>query len=265
MIREAIEKVVDLATKGYRKSVITLDDGSKRSFLYSDAESVYKPLDRVVVRYGGVSNMKSFVALVMEELRRRDNPLGDHATVYLMATGGRFSPDDRVGLDFFTYERTLHPQWELLFEQAGTYMDHPAFLRLLQALRPSIATQETVRSFRRVTFDERVKVLSQPQIVDGKNGASYEVEMEVKSGIARTALPTMLTVTLPFSRGSDVSYRLELDIDIQAIDKDGKRQLKFAILWPDKEGWLTDAITDECEAFREAVSAAKRLLILDDF
>lgn len=254
-----------------RVPIIKVDDQSDRRFLFDDKEGKYLPLERVVVRSRRVSNIESFVALVIEESRRRDNPTGHFGTVSFSTTGGHFSPDERVALDSFNYIRKLSPQWAALMAALGKPLMHADFIRVLQGLRPSFDAKEyplLMREFRKVSFDSRTNLVSAPVLTNGKAGSTFEFTIEVKGGgQAETAIPSGFRLALPFARGSAAQYYIDVELDAQMVEREGKKSVAFVLLCPHKEETEERAVNEEVKLFANTVQVAglNELLILNEY
>ncbi|MFZ2490012.1 MAG: hypothetical protein WA208_00870 [Thermoanaerobaculia bacterium] len=273
MIREAIEKIEQLAGAQGRPAVLELEDDSGRALLYRDDLKRYEPLERVVVQTGEVSNVESFGARVLEEARRRNGSDGSFMTVTFRESGATFDPDDRVARDRFRYSRTLSPQWQRLEQSLGKPLEHAAFVRVLQGLRPSIVEyDELMRQCRKITFSDRTNIVSEPLLQAGQNANEYAVQVAVTggggaAGVAATALPSQFGMRLQYARGSAESYPLTVEIDLTTVPKGtDRKELRFVLIAPDLPNVVEQAIADELAAFREQVEDdLPRLLILEDF
>lgn len=294
MISEAIETIRDMAPaqNGRESQIIIVDDVAqeRRHFFYDDGEKKYLLASKTTIRppqKGAVSNVESFLALVREETLRRA-PVADvdpkskevprhdgsFMTVVFNESGARFSPDDRVQVDAFTYERALSPQWARLMESLNKAGDHKTFIRTLQALRPSIANYEDLmRHFRKLSFSDRTSIASEPLLEAGRNANEYKVEIELRSGAAAgnttstTALPSSFDVTMQYARGSEKRYTTTVEIDLSAvmIQNSDRKALRFTLIAPDLANVVEQAVDDEVSKFRELTADIPRLLVLQDY
>jgi hypothetical protein len=238
-----------------------------------------------------VSNVESFVALVREEtLRRVVPPLtaaavsareasveveprhnGEFMTVIFSERGARFSPDDRVRLDSFTYTRTLSPQWIALTEGLNKPLEHKDLIRLLQRLRPSIlGYEELMRHFRKIHFSDRTNIASEPLLQAGQNANEFKVELEIKGGVngpttQATALPSSFDLHLQYARGSNQAYITTIEVDLSTKMAGDRRELRFTLIAPDLPNVIEQAIDAEVAFFRSQVVDIPRLLILQDY
>lgn len=297
MISEAIETIRDMApAQGGRVSHLTIDDPSNQKrahLLYNDSESKYEVVSTVDVippRKGAVSNVESFLALVREETLRRapadERPLkdrdktpgprhdGSFMTVVFSETGATFSPDDRIQVDSFSYDRALSPQWARLVSSLNKAMDHTTFIRTLQALRPSISNyEELMRHFRKLHFSDKTSIASEPLLEAGRNANEYKVEIELRSGAAAggttsaTTLPSSFDTTMQYARGSEKRYSTTVEIDLSAvmIQNSDRKALRFTLIAPDLANVVEEAVDDEVAAFRLQTADIPRLLILQDY
>lgn len=280
MIEDAINRLLALAPSANRDAVLEVKDGSHRLLLFDDAAGVYQPFDRVVIQTGTVSNIESFAALVLEEAERRGGDLGNPGE-WMTVTfrdipggvsggpqkGAVFSPDDRVRLDSFTYNRTLSQQWRALCAALGRPMPHLEFIRTLQGLRPSIPKySELMTQFRKIAFGEQVNIVSEPVMLAGKTENTFGISMEAKAGgtLTQTSLPSEFHVELQYARNSEAVYPLTVELDLTTAAKGEKKELRFTLVAPDLVNLEQRAVTDEITKFRAAVSDLSRLLILED-
>jgi hypothetical protein len=262
VIKDAIEYLTDLRTAN-RDTVVKLDDGSGRIFIYEDQSSRYLELDRWPGRKRSVSNIESFTAMVLEEARRAQSD-GDWMTVVFGVNGAQFVLDDRDQRTTFVYGRELSPQCALLLQSRAKPVEHRAFVSLLQRLRPSIREFPNVlRDFRKISFGSGVKVESEPTLCEGKRGNAYSLEVTVNSKATAAALPSTIECEIQYARGSLRRYPLTLDIDISLRDQ--PRALLFELNAADLETLAQQAIEDEIAGFREAVKSLPRLCVLEDY
>ena len=119
----------------------------QRQLLYSDANMKYelhtsKPCDKEV------RSVNAFVAIIKEELLRRENETGNMATVKLDLNGGYFIPDDNFGEEMIKFQRLNSQQWNLIKNGINTIYNHKGFLQFLQQLAPSFDNfQEIFKRF----------------------------------------------------------------------------------------------------------------------
>lgn len=276
MIEEAIDKIVALShvPEDGREAILTATDGSGKQWLYNDAERRYEPLaDAIVKQSGAVSNIESFIALVLEETKRR--PIdgkphnGEFMTVVFNLAGGKFSADDRLRRDHFTYERTLSPQWRALIATLNKPLEHKQLVSALQLLRPSIiGYADLMLQLRKIHFTDKTNIVSEPTLQDGKNENTYGVEVAVTGGTSnttRTALPSQFDVNLQYARGSEKRYSTTIEIDLSTIQKGERKELRFTLIAPDLTNVEEAAVEDEVALFREQTKAVPRLLTLVDY
>jgi hypothetical protein len=272
---EAIDRLVTLGggvPEEGRAALLQAKDGSGRQWLYSDAARGYVPIDRVVVLTGGVSNIESFAALVKEEVIRRESQAGEFMTVIFNLNGARFSPDDRVCLDSFTYERTLSPQFTALKGYLGKVLEHKQLVSALQVLRPSIVGYpELIRQFKKVTFNEKTNIVSEPFLTGGVNDNSYSVSVQAQgegsqsAPTSTTQLPGEFEVELQYARGSEKKYRTTIEVDLSTVLNGERKELRFTLVAPDLPNVEELAIEDEVAHFCAATAPLTRLLILVDY
>lgn len=237
-------------------------DTERGKYIYVDRDAAYKPLLPELNRT--ISTVESLADVVLEESRRRENTTGNFMTVIFTELGGKFYPDDKKRLDEWKYERCPSQQWEFLIRHLGRDMKHLEFVRFLQGLRPSILNYaELMREFKKVTFDAKTAVTSQPIIENGQAGDQIVFTLETKSGHADTAMPGTVSLRLPFTRGGEKLYNLTIELDV-ALDEN--KQVKFRPVVPDMEAIIEDALQDEVEYFTSQVDERlPDLLVLLDY
>lgn len=297
MIAEAIEAIRDMSpAQNGRDSLITIKDpnGHLRHWLYNEGDAKYEPIASVdvVIQTADVSNVESFAALVREETLRRAVPLtgtdpqpessraaresevaeelrhnGEFMTVTFSERGARFSPDDRVRLDSFTYTRTLSPQWIALTEGLNKPLEHKDLIRLLQRLRPSInGYEELMRHFRKIHFSDKTNIASEPLLTAGANANEFKVELEIKGGVnGPTTQATALPICLQYARGGNQAYTTTIEVDLSTKMAGERRELRFTLIAPDLPNVVEQAIDNEVAFFRSQVVDIPRLLILQDY
>ncbi len=267
MIREAIDRIVDLSLK----SRPAVQEKNGRMWFFNDKEQKYVEEELRYVRSHEVSNMESFITLVREELDRVQAPDGAGATLTLLADGAEFRPQDTGnGRIQHTYTRTLDPFWARLKANVEKPMKHAEFVRFFSGLAPVIGDDYDylARQFRKVTFDERLTVSSQPMLdSDGKGRNQFSVEFAARSGTGTTttALPASFDVTTAYTRGSKVAYKVHAEIDLQ-LRKDGEKStLLFSYYCPEMEGTEVQAQAVEEAQCRSALADYKKLLIISNY
>lgn len=230
--------------------------------IYSDAKQEYKLLIPELER--GISSVESLAMAVLEEATRRENETGKFMTVIFTDRGGRFYPDDKRRLDKWEYERCLSQQWKHLTQYLGRDMKHLDFVRFLQGLRPSVTDYiSLMREYKKVTFDGKTSVTSQPIIEDGKGGSQVAFTLETKNGQTQAAMPGEIKIDLPYTRGSLHTYELTIELDVYLDDNN---QVKFRPVCPDIEAVVEQAIADELEFFKEQTfEKLPELLVLLDY
>jgi hypothetical protein len=264
MIKEAIDRIVDISTKN-RASVL---EKNGRMWFYRDDTKLYSEVELRFVRSHEVSNMESFVTLVKEELNRAGKASGEGATVTLTQIGGQFRLHDTGdGLIQHQYSRTLDPFWTKLAQGAGKFMKHAEFIRFLSGIAPCIASYDDLtRQFRKVSFDERMSVTSQPLLdTDGRGGTSFAVEFMARGGATKTTLPAGFDATVNYARGSAAHYDVHAEIDIQLRKLGEKSELVFGYYCPEIDGIEVLAQAAEEALCREKLADCPQLLIITNF
>lgn len=263
MISEAIDTVVGLATKT-RPALLQLPDNSGRILLYDDDSGIYREVERYFERRRQVSSIGSFVSLVAAEIDRNRKVKGaEWPTVIFTQEGGAFHLDDRDGRTTFGFKRALAPAYLRLVAGIGQSMEHLSFIRFLQGLRENIADPQVIAAYRKVVFDNSVRVDSQPLLTNGQVGAGYHVELTAKSGALEVTLPDVIALNVPWSRGG-APYRAELAVDITLVQRGEKGVPMFSLAWPEHQSFCETAMNDEIAAFREMTKDIADLVVLEN-
>lgn len=267
----AVRDIATLAGHAGRPEILKLDDGSERAWILDPAEMKYAPIEPFISKAESVSNVESLAAAVEHEFLRMGKPeAGRFMTVSFTQEGGTFDADVRVIRDDFTFKRKLSPQFELLMQSAGKPFGHVEFLRLLQALRPSIPTfKEFFREFRKINFNQRTEIVSAPIVERGEAGSSISIAFEAKSTGAKgvpARLPGEVEMVMAFARGSDRKYKHTVEIEASLEGGPENPQLKFRLVFVDRDIILEKAVDDEIEFFKKEIKAkVPELLVLRDF
>lgn len=263
MIREAIDRILEVATKT-RPSLLPIPDESGRILLYDDGSDVYREIERHVVRRRQVSTLQSFADLVLAEIDRNRKVNGAKwPTVVFTPEGGSFHLDDSDGRTVFGFKRILAPGYLRVLAAIGQPMEHLAFLRLLQGIREFLVDPSVLAAYRKVVFDNSVRVDSQPLLEGGRVGNGYHVELTAKAGAVEVNLPDIITLALPYSRGGE-PYTVELAVDISLVTKGEKATPFFSLAWPEHLSFVERAVNDEIAKFRELTSNITDFVVLEN-
>jgi len=253
------EKVLDKLIQLGRPEQINTTNGQ---YLYYDYDKCYKKVGKPTLDRE-VSNIESLAAYLLKLAQRRQIPQHDKpgvlTTVVFSQNTAVCYLRDEPEADTINYRRCLSPQWYYLSEKIGKRLSHNELLRVLQALRPSFTSAESyhefMRQYRKVSFDEKVTVNSQPLVEQGKGGSNIVIEYNRNNASSQTALPSSLNLRIQFARDSFRFYDIELEIDSALnLDTKEKPKLEFTLLWPEKENVATLAITNEIQDFKSLIS-----------
>lgn len=251
------EKVIDKLVSMKRPETLEIDGNT---YIYNDQHKYYSKIS-LPSFHREVSNIESFAAYILKyDKRYYDGVKGDNITAIFGLNKAiamlNDKPDDENKI---LYERCLSPQWQLLADKTNRRLSHNELLRVLQGLRPSFPSSEAyndfMRQYRKVSFDEKVTVSSQPQVEQGRGGSSIVVEFGRNGGTGQTELPNTLKLKLQYARDSKRFYDIELEIDstLNTETKD-KPKLEFSILWPEKDNVIAQAVADEISDFKALVA-----------
>jgi len=226
---------------------------SQGTYIYSDQDKKYS---RLLPAFGRkVSNVESFASYVLEEARRRDNTTGNKITVSFNQEGGHCYLADNENLDTITYERKLGMPWLYLVGQLKKKLTHAELLRTFQSLRPNIMDYNAIMlAYRRVTFDEKVSVTSQPLVEQGRAGNSMNIEFTRQGGNTdSTELPATINLRLQYARASHRYYDCALEVETELVENKSKNEIYFTLLWPEKDNTIDQAIEQELLDFKALV------------
>lgn len=255
---ETIQAIINYVNSLKRPELIDTVGGQ---FVYSDSTKTYNKIHSLDIPSftRTVSNVESFAAYILEIASRNgyDKVNGKGITVCFDSKRAVCRlVDNNTNNDTIIYDRALSPQWEYLFGKIGTRLSHKSLITVLQWLRPSFKDDYNtfMRHYRKVSFDEKISVSSQPQVVDGKGGSSLVVEFNRNGDNGQTALPNSLKLSLQYTRDSKRFYEAEIEVDstLNANNRE-KPSLEFSLLWADIENTQTQAVADEIADFKALV------------
>jgi len=252
MLKELLDRLLQLN----RDPLIpTLTDGQ---YMYCDRDQQYKKV-HIPIFEREVSNIESFATYLLKE-QQRNNLMDDNGlsttVVFSENRATCYLEDEANKQDKIIYSRENSPQWKYLLEKLNKRLSHADLLRVFQGLRPSFAQDyhEFMRSYRKVTFDEKTTVSSSPVFEEGKAGLSMGVEYSrAGGGTNKTALPATLNLKVQFTRDSSRFYEVELEIDSCLNTSKDKPVLEFSLVWPDKDNVIAQAVSDEISDFKALV------------
>jgi hypothetical protein len=218
-------------------------------------------------RKRSVGNAEAFLAVLLEEARRRDNTTGSHMTVIFTESGGVLFPDDRnrFNPDVWEYSRKTSKQLKALKAALNVECDHSRFLQVMSTLRYLVLDFQAIYlQMRRVRIDKKVSINSQPKIQNGRSGSELAINFQIEGengGNGNVAFPAEFTCELPFASMSTVQYPVEVEVDSWLDEK----ALLFALRSPGLEAIQTKAIIDEIDLFTSyAKEALPELLVVTD-
>lgn len=262
----AIKHLQATSTAAKRDTILKFTDwrGQERTLVYNDHDQEYDELEPPIERTDTVSNIDSFTELVVAEAERRKNKTGEFMNVIFTEAGATFIADTNDRRDVYHYARKPSAQWKALTARLGVKQNHRDFIVWLQSLQPSIAEFSAVlQAFRSLQLNRSAKMISEPMLVDGAKGASYEVKLDVKSGgSASASIPQTIGVKLPFARGDQREYEFDVQIDIDGGEGDAPIITAYA---PAVEVIKEKAIVDEMADFDDRTHQLPKLTNLVNF
>ena len=255
MDQSAIQSILQLAIK----PIIDTPNG-KLLFNYTDAGYQFFTSEESRT----VSNLESF----QDYLKFiKQSVTNSKTTVVFNLEGAIARIDDTICFykekpnnDKLIYKRVLSPLWAALSNLINRELSHKELLRAIQRLRSGFASSNEytalLMAYRGVVFDANTVVMSQPAISKGKTGRSINFQLSRKgAGDIEIELPPTFELTIPFTRGSDVQYTAEIEIDSDLNDpSDPSKGIYFSLAWPSKESVTDQAIETEVASFREWAS-----------
>ena len=257
MIKEALEHIQKLM----RPSELMINE---RQYLYSDCEEQYKRVLPNQTR--DVSNIDSFVDIILEEARRTENDDGDWMTVIVKQSGGKLFVDDKKQGDIWTYSRCYSNEWHQLMDALGDKMSHLEFVRWLQSFQNAVIDYpDLARLFRSVSLDSKSTFASAPTLNEGKTGLTVDFSLEAKGDgpDKKVSLPSEIRFFMPITRGSKKYYRGRVNYDITVEPSRGP---VFTLAFPEKDMMLDQLLKDEYDYVVEKVKPKlKDICILQDY
>lgn len=253
-----INRILALAPSAYRPPILGNPDGSKRQWIFNDADGKYEELAYVPTEHIQVSSLGSFRELVGNRLTPGD---GSGATVIFTQKGALFVRS-KDSLDSYSYVRRLHPTWEAVTGAVGKTFDHAGFLRFLHAISTVVKDYPAViRAFKRVVFNKNAQVSSAP-LLDDDGGAhlSYSLEMTARDGKSQARLPGVLELAVPYTPEQTLDFPITLELDIVLVGD----ALRFTIFAPELPGVALDALRTETNEFGLVQKEHPNLLVLED-
>lgn len=264
MLEEAISKIQELADLKRRPDILDVKDGTDRPWLLDAAANVYEPKECFPSLILNVSNIDSFCDMVLG--------IGgpDDGSIVVVTKGGGLYlpfggvPDRSTGRRYdLKYLRSYSVAWTKFYGALGQPMEQVTFVRLLQALRLNIADYgPLVMAFRKVSFDERTEIISNPFLdSDGaKRSLSFELRAKTTGADYGTSLPAGFSITVPVTKDS---YTLDVEIDVVLSPQ--KKPL-FSIHAPDADRVLEEVRKAEVATLktRAAEKGWAGLILLND-
>lgn len=264
----SIKEVIDIL-KEYRRpelaeaTIYGRYTSKKQTMLYNDSEEQYE-LHTSKPDNKQVRSVKAFVAIIKEELSRRENEEGKNATVKINLNGGYFIPDDDFGGEKVVFERLNSQQWKLVQNGINQVYDHKAFLMFIQALSPSIPDfKKLFRRFSLLRLVGKSILTSNPIITENGQEEGYTCSYKLEDGCdGEEHFPSGFAVEVPFAKAGDMSYVIPFDLLFFRNEDD---ELRIQVLCPLFENIEEQAIIDEAKFVISETKKHSNLLILSDF
>ena len=234
-----------------------------KTFIYDDSSAHYK-LNTEYPQDKDVRSVKAFAELIKEELRRRENPTGNKATVKINLGGGYFIPDDNFGRTKTTFQRLNSQQWNIVKNGINKDYDHKSFLKFLQSLRPSIEDfQDLFRRFATLRMVGETQITSNPIFTEDGQNSGYTCRYKLEDGCdGEDTFPGGFDVEVQFAKAGDKTYTIPIDL---LFYRDEYDNIRIETSCPLFENIEEQAILDEANYIKQELSDLSELLVLSDF
>ncbi len=231
--------------------------------LYSDSKKEYEETaiyeqDRLL------GSAKALAAYIKEELRRRENPTGDKATVRISMTGGQFIADEDFREGIASYNRINSQQWNVVKKFLNQPLNHSQFLEFFQALKPSIDNfHDLYQSFSAIRIVGKSELVSNPIFIRGEQKSGIKCTYALEDGReGEEILPENFSVKVPFVKAGETLYDIPLDL---IYARDERDCLSIRVICPTFENIEEQAIIDEAKFIKNETKEFEKLLVLSDF
>lgn len=268
MEEKIIEQAIDALKNQKRPEMISCPVYGQYStlptvFMYNDSTKQYE-MRKSQPKDKRVRSVKAFAKIIAEELRRRENSLGDKSTVCINMQGGEFIPDDDFGYSSISFERLNSQQWKLIKSGINTIMNHREFLLFLQGLKPSIEYfADVFKSYATLRMIGRTELTSNPVFTEDGQNSGYTCSYKLEDGTTgEEKFPTGFVANVQFAKAGDKSYNIPIDLLFSRNEDD---EIEIEVLCPEFENIEERAIIDEAEYIKQQTSGYSNLLVLSDF
>lgn len=240
----------------------------ERVVFYNDREQHYdKPYVADTVKKTEVRSAKAFIAYIKDELARRNNEKGHHASVQIGLVGGKFTADDNFNEGICTYSRLKSEQLEALESAKNETFSQSGFLQLLQRLKPSIPDFKNIwTTFSKLRIERNSRMASNPVFDDNlemEEGCicTYEIQSGANTGTTEEVrIPLEFDVTMPFVKAGENFYNFKVELVVSK----GNYGVEITTVIPDYERRIEQAIIDEAEFIKNELKESAELLVLAD-
>ena len=274
MEKEAlISKLIDNIKEEKRPHSAVITEYGKytnrqRVVFYNDHNECYdEPYTAETVKKTEVRSAKAFVEYIKDELARRNNDDGHHASVQLGLEGGKFTADDDFNEGICTYSRLKSEQLIALENAKGRTFTQTEFLQLLQRLKPSIPDFKNIwTTFSKLRIERNSRMSSNPVFDDNlemEEGCTCTYEIQSGANVGTTEevrIPLEFQVIMPFVKAGEKLY----DFKVELVVSKGNYGIEITTVIPDYEIRIEQAIIDEAEFIKNSLKDAIELLVLAD-
>lgn len=252
-LTQALQFIQDSGFEKNRPMVVQAPDKSGRWWLLrhdDDHERPFYEEQQTFVTEGAtVSTVESLLAVVRNWYARHEGDIDDGRVIFT-AKGATFNPDVADGRHIFGYTRVLSHPWQTFATAAAqgnaeTALTHREFLAVLRSLAPWIPDYTAIRAqYQAVTLTRNAKLTSAPLLVNGQRQGSYEFQVMIDGGEAR--VPAGFRVVAPYTRGGQMTYTLEMDVQIE----ESEGELFFTLTSSDLDTRADEAVMEEMAWFK---------------
>lgn len=235
----------------------------EREFIYADCNQKYdyKQFEQDDKQ---VRSVKAFAKIIAEELKRRNNPTGNKATVSINLDGGYFIPDDNTQETVVSFDRLNSQQWNLIKRYVNKDMGHRDFLLFLQAIKPSLEYFDAIyKSYAMLRLVGKTELTSNPVITENGEESGYKCTYRLEDGTdGEENFPLGFIADVQFAKAGDKKYSIPIDL---LFYRNENNEIRITVLCPTFENIEEQAIIDEAQYIKDFTNEFNELLVLSDF
>lgn len=157
--------------------------------------------------------------------------------------------DGQVGHQI-SFNRVLDHFFKHLQGKLNRELTHKELVKFIQLCNGSFSVDkefvELLNAYRRVSFDKKVTVISQPIVESGRTGDMLTMETNREGiGAVKIELPQHFTLSLSYAAFSPRKYDISIEIESELKEKDGKSYIVFSLDAPYLDSMIEQAVKDE--------------------